>query len=184
MAEIAGAICQLPNPILIGGHTDRRLFPSGSTYTNWELSTDRANAARRILEADCVRPESIRRIVGYADTEPLVPEDPFAPANRRISITVLRINGAETPPATQGQAPSISSSKDNLRPPAVEPSDSARDSDVSPAENSPENTKLSPGNSVPAEKLRTEGSVGDTPDKLPAGIPRSKEKKPPSTLNP
>src|SRR5262245_39341033 len=41
--EIAHGICALPNPLLIGGHTDRMLFPAGSTYTNWELSTDRAN---------------------------------------------------------------------------------------------------------------------------------------------
>src|SRR5258707_293604 len=47
LEEIAHAICVLPNPILIGGHTDRQQFPADSIYTNWELSTDRANAARR-----------------------------------------------------------------------------------------------------------------------------------------
>lgn len=95
--EIAQSICQLPNPLLIGGHTDRHLFPADSTYTNWELSADRANAARRALEQGCVKPQQIRRIVAYADTELLLPEDPFATANRRISITVLRINGPESP---------------------------------------------------------------------------------------
>lgn len=90
LAEIAQVICSLPNPLLVGGHTDRRLFPPGSAYTNWELSADRANAARRELQANCVPPEQIRRIVGYADTELLVPDDPYATANRRISITVLR----------------------------------------------------------------------------------------------
>jgi len=52
LAEIAAAICQLPNPLLIGGHTDRRLFPPNSIYTNWELSADRANAARRRFGSD------------------------------------------------------------------------------------------------------------------------------------
>jgi chemotaxis protein MotB len=91
LTEIANGICGLPNKINIGGHTDSYVFPAAKGgYTNWELSADRANAARRVLQAVCVKPEQIRRIVGYADTEPMVPNDPFAPANRRISITVLR----------------------------------------------------------------------------------------------
>lgn len=95
LAEIARGICELPNFISIGGHTDRHVYAADSAYTNWELSADRANAARRSLEANCVRSGQIRRVVGFADTEPLVPEDPFAPANRRISITVLRTSNAE-----------------------------------------------------------------------------------------
>ncbi|HYJ47385.1 MAG TPA: flagellar motor protein MotB [Pyrinomonadaceae bacterium] len=97
LGVIAQGVCELPNPILIGGHTDRRIYPEGSTYTNWELSADRANAARRALEANCVQPGQIRRIVGYADTELFVPEDPYAAANRRISITVMRMNTATEP---------------------------------------------------------------------------------------
>lgn len=89
--EIAAAICSLPNPIIVGGHTDRHLFPPNSTYTNWELSADRANAARRKLETRCNLSFRIRRVVGYADTEPLLPDDPYAPANRRISIVVMRL---------------------------------------------------------------------------------------------
>jgi chemotaxis protein MotB len=90
--EIAKGVCELPNPLLIGGHTDRHLFAPNSTYTNWELSADRANAARRELEKGCVKPEQIKRIVGYADTNLLVPTDPYAMANRRISITVMRLH--------------------------------------------------------------------------------------------
>ncbi len=102
LAEIAGGICTLPNKITIGGHTDSRVFPSNNGYTNWELSADRANAARRTLEANCVKPEQIRRIVGFADTELLVPNDPYSPSNRRISITVLRLAPAE-PEAEDGK---------------------------------------------------------------------------------
>ena len=91
LTEIANGICDLPNKITIGGHTDSRVFPSKNGYTNWELSTDRANAARRILESVCVEPSQIHRVIGYADTDPMIPEDPNAPANRRISITVLRL---------------------------------------------------------------------------------------------
>lgn len=88
LGEIASSICDLPNAIQLGGHTDSYTFP-GAGYSNWELSADRANAARRELQANCVQPERIRRIVGYADTRPLVTEDPYAPANRRISIMLL-----------------------------------------------------------------------------------------------
>lgn len=99
--EIAKGVCELPNPLLIGGHTDRHLFAPNSTYTNWELSADRANAARRELEKGCVKPEQIKRIVGYADTNLLVPTDPYAMANRRISITVMRLHA----PAKEEEKP-------------------------------------------------------------------------------
>jgi chemotaxis protein MotB len=90
LSEIAKAICELSNPLVIGGHTDARVFPSQNGYTNWELSTDRANSARRYLESQCVKPEQIRRIIGYADSKPIYPRDPYSPANRRISIVVVR----------------------------------------------------------------------------------------------
>jgi chemotaxis protein MotB len=109
LEEIARAICELPNPLLIGGHTDRHLFPPDSVYTNWELSADRANAARRQLESICVKPEQIRRIVGYSDTEPLIPDDPYAVANRRISITVLRISEPAAAPGSDSGKPSETS---------------------------------------------------------------------------
>jgi len=91
LGEIARAICQLPNPIKIGGHTDARVFPSANGYSNWELSADRANAARRTLQNACIKPEQINKIVGYADTVQIHPKDKYHPSNRRISITVLRM---------------------------------------------------------------------------------------------
>ncbi len=115
LQEIAHGICAMPNPILIGGHTDRRLFPEGSAYTNWELSTDRANAARRELESSCVKPEQVRRIVGYADTEPLIPEDPYAEGNRRISITLLRLAGGEGAEGNSG----IMTREESTKPPSI-----------------------------------------------------------------
>ncbi len=111
LAEIAKAICPLPNLISIGGHTDRHLFPSGSSYTNWELSADRANAARRGLEANCVKAEQVRRVIGHADTELLYPNQPFAAANRRINITVLRLN--KSVPTTPIVVEEKASSKDH-----------------------------------------------------------------------
>lgn len=109
LAEIAKEICGLPNPIAIGGHTDKHLFPAGSNYTNWELSADRANAARRALEAGCVKPDQVQRVVGYADTELLYPNQPFAPANRRINITVLRLHKSAT--STDSKKPDVPDGK-------------------------------------------------------------------------
>lgn len=117
LEEIAVDICALPNKINIGGHTDRHVFPSEKGYTNWELSADRANAARRLLESVCVKPSQIHRIIGYADTEPLFPDDPFAQGNRRISITVLRLN---VPDPEDGSAP------DDVKP-DVAPNDIGKD---------------------------------------------------------
>jgi chemotaxis protein MotB len=101
--EVAQSICSLPNKINIGGHTDSRAL-SANLYTNWELSADRANAARRALEAACVKPEQIRKITGYADTELLDPRDPYSPVNRRISITVLRLAADPNAKAAEPEA--------------------------------------------------------------------------------
>lgn len=108
LAEIAQAIANLPNPIVIGGHTDSRVFQSDKGYTNWELSADRANSARRFLSSAGVRPEQINRIIGYADSELLVPNDPYAPANRRISITIRKL----ATPEAGGEKPGEPENKD------------------------------------------------------------------------
>jgi chemotaxis protein MotB len=79
-------IADLPNDIVIAGHTDAVPFTDDATYGNWELSADRANASRRILVAAGVNPSRIVEISGLADTKPLNQADPDAPENRRISI--------------------------------------------------------------------------------------------------
>lgn len=90
LQEIARELGKLPNKVVIGGHTDSQQYP-GQAYTNWELSTERANAARRVMEsaAHGLRPDQIRRVTGYADTMPVEGLDPKDPQNRRISIVVL-----------------------------------------------------------------------------------------------
>ena len=85
---VAKVIEQLPNRISISGHTDTTA-PSRSGYSNWDLSADRANAARRILEKAGVEGDRIFQVAGKGDREPLYPDDPDLPANRRISITLM-----------------------------------------------------------------------------------------------
>ena len=76
----------LRSPLIIEGHTDSRAFGSDASYTNWELSGDRANAARRTLEAVGIDPERIVEVRGMADRDLRVPGDSMSPVNRRISI--------------------------------------------------------------------------------------------------
>ena len=95
MGLVADAVQQLPNQIAIKGHTDAAPFVSDNGYSNWELSTDRANASRRALIAAGLTPDRINSVAGRADQEPLLAESPFDPQNRRISIILLR----EDPPA-------------------------------------------------------------------------------------
>ncbi len=84
---LAQELGKLPNHIRIEGHTDSRPFP-GKNYTNWELSTDRANAARRFLEENGLWPGQVSSVIGYADRKLKNPNNPFDSSNRRISILV------------------------------------------------------------------------------------------------
>jgi chemotaxis protein MotB len=90
LAEVAHVVSKLPNRIAVSGHTDATPYAVSSTYTNWELSTDRAQASRRVLVESGLPPERIQRVMGKADREPLVPNDPTSARNRRISIVLLR----------------------------------------------------------------------------------------------
>src|SRR5712692_1451221 len=80
--------------ISISGHTSATRLPAGPGYGPWELSADRANAVRKLLEADGVPTSHIYMVAGRADTQPLFPDDPHIAANRRVTITLLR----EEPP--------------------------------------------------------------------------------------
>lgn len=82
-------IKDIPNRIAVEGHTDAAPLRAGR-ITNWELSTERASSARRELEANGVSPDRIARVVGYADTELLIKDNPNDPRNRRISIILLQ----------------------------------------------------------------------------------------------
>jgi chemotaxis protein MotB len=90
LKEIAKELGKLPNRVVIGGHTDAAQY-SNHAYTNWELSAERANAARRVMEsaAGGLRSNQVRRVTGYADTIPFEDKDPKDPQNRRISIIVV-----------------------------------------------------------------------------------------------
>jgi chemotaxis protein MotB len=89
LEAISEELGKLPNHIIIEGHTDSRQYPLGAKYTNWELSADRANAARQLMENSGVRPKQIKEVRGYADEKLRILDNPTDRRNRRISIIVL-----------------------------------------------------------------------------------------------
>ena len=101
LEKVADIVHRLPNQIAISGHTDSVPFRRSDGYSNWELSSERANASRRALVGFGVPISRIASVTGKADTDPLVPEDPTLPTNRRISIVLLR-EAAITPSAPPG----------------------------------------------------------------------------------
>ena len=89
LQKVAPALLKLPEQISIAGHTDAAPY-KGNGKSNWELSTERANATRRMLVEAGVPEQRFRSVTGNADRDPLLPADPLAAANRRIAIVVLR----------------------------------------------------------------------------------------------
>jgi chemotaxis protein MotB len=88
---LAQELGQLPNKLSIEGHTDSQPYAPSATYGNWELSADRANAARRVMQAKGIRADQVTQVRGFADQRLRKPEAPLAPANRRISVIVQNI---------------------------------------------------------------------------------------------
>lgn len=105
IALISGVVRAMPNEISVRGHTDSVAYGAGARYTNWELSADRANATRRVLLAEGMDAGRLNNVMGKADRENLVADDPRDPRNRRISIILLREDvarkGAESPLAEE-----------------------------------------------------------------------------------
>ena len=98
LQKVSPVLARLTEDISIAGHTDAAPF-AGPGRTNWELSADRANATRRLLVDTGLQESRIRSVTGNAERDLLVPSDPLAAANRRISIVVLRnVPTASTPP--------------------------------------------------------------------------------------
>jgi chemotaxis protein MotB len=90
LAQIGPVLNDVPNHVSIAGHTDALAYSGGAGgFSNWELSTERANAARRELIDGGMASAKVLQVRGLADSIPLIPNDPTNPANRRISIVVL-----------------------------------------------------------------------------------------------
>jgi chemotaxis protein MotB len=94
LEAIAPILGKLRNQIQVHGHTDARPFPVGVNRSNWDLSYERANAARKVLDEFGLRPGQVSGVFSHASSSPYVKDDPFSPKNRRLAILAVR-RGAE-----------------------------------------------------------------------------------------
>lgn len=117
LGVIAENIKTLGNKIAIEGHTDALNY-STSRYTNWELSTERASAARKELEKNGLDPDRLMMVAGYASTSPLIRDNPNDPRNRRISIILMKPKAA---PAAGEKAAPAAAPQDGAQPAAKTP---------------------------------------------------------------
>ncbi|MGD0891322.1 MAG: flagellar motor protein MotB [Terracidiphilus sp.] len=99
---LSSELSKLPNRISIEGHTDSTPYSQVKTYDNWDLSSDRANAARRLMQEEGIRRDQISQVRGFADQRLRVPQNPQDPSNRRISLIVQYAsqNGTEMAPTS------------------------------------------------------------------------------------
>jgi len=125
LIALSQELSKLPNHVSIEGHTDSNPYNGRPEYGNWELSTDRANTARRIMQESGLRADQVTRVRGYADQKLRVPANPLDPSNRRISLIVQYVvkddddedkpspaagkreaapAEGQAPPATQGES--------------------------------------------------------------------------------
>jgi chemotaxis protein MotB len=101
---LATELGKVPNQISVEGHTDAKPFSGKSSYSNWELSADRANAARRLMQrAEGLRPDQVSQVRGFADQRLRNAKNPLDPANRRISIIVQYMSSNSDDPETPGK---------------------------------------------------------------------------------
>ena len=122
---LAGELGQLPNKIAIEGHTDSKPYAEGAAYGNWELSADRANATRRLMQNKGIRADQVTQVRGFADQRLRKPADPLDPSNRRISLIVqyqakFAPTAAESPSKVEPASSGASSDQKALqeKPPA------------------------------------------------------------------
>jgi len=99
--KLAAQLKLMPYRLTISGHTSATRLPAKVGYGPWELSADRANVVRQILESEGVPAANLYMVAGRADTQPLFPDDPYIAANRRVTITLMR----EEPPIPADLSP-------------------------------------------------------------------------------
>jgi len=105
LVMLAQELAKLPNTISIEGHTDSKPFVGRGNYSNWELSADRANAARRMVQENGVGPHQVTQVRGYADQRLRKPNAPDDPSNRRISVVVQYLDKPEPEPKPPEKTP-------------------------------------------------------------------------------
>jgi chemotaxis protein MotB len=104
LITLAQELSKLPNKLSIEGHTDSKPYAPSANYGNWELSTDRANAARRLMQANGVGAAQVTQVRGFADQNLRKTDNPLDPSNRRISLIVQYIPTKKEEPNEKSSA--------------------------------------------------------------------------------
>ncbi len=100
---LAAELGKVPNHVSVEGHTDAKPYAGKGSYSNWELSADRANAARRLMQQSGLRPDQVSQVRGFADQRLRNAKDPLDASNRRISIIVQYISSNSDEAASPGE---------------------------------------------------------------------------------
>lgn len=161
LSLLAGELKTLPNSLLIEGHTDATQYSTDASYSNWELSADRANAARRLLQADGVRDDQVTQVRGYADQFLRVKNNPYDPSNRRISILVKNASTAAAPAIQHAQVV-----EDAAKPPAAENAPVETGGTTGKPETTPDSRQTA-SPPAPAEPAANTGFMGRSTSLVP-----------------
>ncbi len=132
---LAQELGKVPNKMALEGHTDSKPYAEGSNYGNWELSADRANAARRLMQQDGIRADQITQVRGFADQRLRKPKDPLDPSNRRISLIVQYLE--------KKSEPAVPKSGETSEPKPASSAAKPEGHDAKPAESKPAESKPS-----------------------------------------
>ncbi|WP_395019901.1 flagellar motor protein MotB [Dongia sp.] len=151
LSLVAHVVAPLDNKLSISGHTDATPYQGRADYSNWELSTDRANAARRALVTNGVDDKRIENVSGRADTDPKIKDNPLSPENRRISIVLLRDKPVPAPGTQGANAPAPA--------PSAAPSPAPVMPASAPAEPSGPPPEIVPSNPALPESITNESAT-------------------------
>ncbi|MGB7284661.1 MAG: flagellar motor protein MotB [Candidatus Acidiferrum sp.] len=117
LVMLAQELGKLPNKLAIEGHTDSKQYAEGSNYGNWELSSDRANAARRLMQVNGIGENQVTQVRGFADQRLRNKADPMDPGNRRISLIVQYLDKkAAVPSAAENKPGEAKPSEETTKP--------------------------------------------------------------------
>ncbi|EJM19784.1 flagellar motor protein [Pseudomonas sp. GM21] len=158
LLAMADTIKAVPNKISISGHTDAKPYSGTGDFGNWELSANRANAARRALIAGSYPDQQVARVVGYASSALFDRENPFNPVNRRIDIVVLTKKAQRAIEGSQGAEPAPAPAHSGTGEVPAKPADP----NALPADKEP----------LPAHELRERLNIFENPAPKPAEPPK------------
>ena len=173
LALLASELKTLSNSLLIEGHTDATPYSKDNSYSNWDLSADRANSARRLMQQDGVRADQVTQVRGYADQMLRVKNNPTDPSNRRVSILVKNDNDPvplfEAAEVVDGSTPLPGVTK-----PSATPQGPVKSQSTPPtAQSSPASLPAAPAPAKPV--AATPASKPSLIDKLKAMLPGKKK---------